>query len=174
MIIGLSMSLLFSLLPLLSVRAISPLAVIRSFYSPDGGRSKARRDPLLFLAYFAIASSILLFSLFHAQGWRAGAGFAAGLGVAYALLFGLAKLLMGLARRVVRPGFPFVWKQGIANLYRPHNRTVLLTVSLGLGVFLVLSLYLTQQLVLNELSSSSQRNQPDLVLFDIQTDQKEG
>jgi putative ABC transport system permease protein len=170
MIIGLSISLLFSLLPLLSVRAISPLAVIRSFYE---GRPKARRDPLLYLAYFAIASSILLFSLFHAKGWRAGVGFAAGLGVAYALLFGLAKLLMTLARRVVLPGFPFVWKQGIANLYRPHNRTVLLTVSLGLGTFLVLTLYLTQQLVLNELSSSSQRNQADLVLFDIQTDQKE-
>ena len=168
MIIGLSISLLFTVLPLLSVRLISPLAVIRSFYERP-----ARHDPLLSLAYAAIASSILLFSMFHAENWRAGVGFAAGLGAAYALLFGLAKLLMTLAKQVLRPSFPFVWKQGIANLYRPHNRTVLTTVSLGLGAFLVLTLYLTQQLLLNELSSSNQRDQADLVLFDIQTDQKE-
>jgi putative ABC transport system permease protein len=168
--IGLCIALLFSMLPLLSVRSISPLAVIRSFYEE---RPRAQRDPLLYGVYLGIASSILFFSLFHTHGWRQGLGFASGLGVAYGLLFGLAKLLMKAGRRILPSDFPYVWRQGVANLYRPHNRTVLLTLSLGLGTFLVLTLYLTQQGLLRELVSSGQGNQSNLVLFDIQSDQKE-
>ena len=51
--IGLCIALLFSMLPLLSVRRISPLAVICSFYEK---RTGARRDPLLYMVYLGIAN----------------------------------------------------------------------------------------------------------------------
>ena len=46
---------------------------------------------------------------------------------------GVARLVAWAARRWFPRRLPYVWRQGVANLYRPHNRTVLLLVSLGLG-----------------------------------------
>jgi putative ABC transport system permease protein len=34
-----------------------------------------------------------------------------------------------------------VWRQGIANLFRPENQTVLLVVTIGLGVMLLSTLF---------------------------------
>ncbi len=47
-----------------------------------------------------------------------------------------------------RRGLPYVVRQGLANLHRPNNRTVLLLVSLGLGTFLVLTLFLVRTTLL--------------------------
>ena len=45
-------------------------------------------------------------------------------------------------------------RQGVANLYRPNNRTALLILSLGLGTFLILTVYIVQRSLLNQLSGS--------------------
>ena len=65
----------------------------------------------------------------------------------------------------------FVIRQGLANLYRPNNRTLLLTLSLGLGTFLLLSIYLTRDVLLTQFRSIDANNQPNIFLFDIQPDQ---
>ncbi len=59
---------------------------------------------------------------------------------AFVLLAATARLLMFLARRAVRPGWPYLLRQGISNLYRPHNQTLLFLLSLGLGAFLLLTI----------------------------------
>ena len=64
-------------------------------------------------------------------------------------------------------------RQGLANLYRPDNRTLLLTLSLGLGTFLLLNLYLTREVLLTQFRSIDD-DRPNIFLFDIQPDQKEG
>jgi len=58
-------------------------------------------------------------------------------------------------------------------LHRPNNRTLLLLLSLGLGTFLMVSLYLVQRNLLTNLISTGGKNQPNAVLFDIQTAQQE-
>jgi putative ABC transport system permease protein len=73
----------------------------------------------------------------------------------------------------VPASFPFTVRQGLANLHRPDNRTLLLLLALGLGTFLMVSLYLVQQTLLTQLVSSGGTNQPNAILFDIQPDQKE-
>ena len=77
----------------------------------------------------------------------------------------------------VRKWFPhrasFVLRQGLANLYRPDNRTLLLTISLGLGTFLLLNLYLTREVLLTQFRSIDRGDRPNIFLFDIQPDQKE-
>jgi putative ABC transport system permease protein len=171
MAIGFAICLLFALLPLLSVRHVSPLAAIRSSYEHS---SRGRRDPLLWLAYGLVGAGLLAFSFAHTEGWRDALGFAGGLALAFVLLAGTAKLITLLARRVIPPTFPYVLRQGLANLHRPNNRTILLMLSLGLGTFLILTLYLTQGTLLSELTTSRQGNQPNAILFDIQADQKQG
>jgi len=83
-----------------------------------------------------------------------------------------ARLLTFAARHFVPGALPFSVRQGIASLHRPNNRTLLLLLSLGLGTFLMVSLYLVQKNLLTELISSSGKNQPNAVLFDIQPSQE--
>jgi putative ABC transport system permease protein len=64
-------------------------------------------------------------------------------------------------------------RQGLANLYRPGNRTLLLTLSLGLGTFLLLNLYLTRDVLLTQFRSIDRGDRPNIFLFDIQPDQRE-
>jgi putative ABC transport system permease protein len=76
--------------------------------------------------------------------------------------------------RVYHPNsWPYVWRQGLANLYRPSNQTLVLVLALGLGTFLLMTLYLTQGMLLRHASLTGADNQPNLILFDIQNDQRE-
>jgi putative ABC transport system permease protein len=168
---GFGICVLFALLPLTSVRRVSPLAAIRSSYEPHPG---LRRDPILWLVYLVLAAGILIFSLTQTQRWQQGLGFAGGLAVAFALLAGVAKLLVTLMRRLVPARISYVWRQGLANLHRPNNRTVLLVLAIGLGTFILLTSYLTKETLLRQVSSSRQSNGANTVLFDIQDDQREG
>jgi len=64
-----------------------------------------------------------------------------------------------------------VWRQGLANLHRPNNRTVLLLLSLGLGTFLMLTLVFTRATLLNKILGVGGGERPNLMFFDVQDDQ---
>ena len=87
------------------------------------------------------------------------------------LLAGVAWVVSWLARRFTPRSLPFAWRQGVANLYRPGNRTLLLLVSLGLGTFLMMTLYLSRDTLLGQLRLVGGGDRPNLMLFDIQDDQ---
>lgn len=167
---GFAICILFALLPLLEIRRVPPLSALRSGIEPPSGRA---RDAWRWLAFGLLGLGIVLFCLAHTRRWTEGAGFAAGIGLVFALLAGAARLLVWILKRAVQPGLPFAWRQGLANLHRPNNRTLLLAVSIGLGVFLVLTLYLTQQSLLTELAANRTGTGANLVMFDIQPDQKQ-
>jgi len=168
---GLAICLLFALLPLLEVRRVSPLAALRLMVET---RTGGGRDRLRWLVFLVLAAGISLFCVAHTQHWYQGMGFAAGLGLAFGLLAAVARLIIWAVKKLIQPRMPFVWRQGLANLHRPNNRTVLLMFSLGLGVFLVLTLYLVQQSLLAELSANRAGTGANLVFFDVQPDQKDG
>ena len=168
--VGFTICLLFALLPLLAVRRVSPLAAIRV----SSGAQALQRDPLRWLVGVCLAAGIIGFALTQGRDWRVGLGFAGGLAAVFALLGGTAKGLMFATRRFTRPTLPFTVRQGLANLHRPNNRTLLLLLSLGLGTFLMVSLFLVQQTLLTQLVSSGSTGQPNAILFDIQEDQRDG
>lgn len=62
----------------------------------------------------------------------------------------------------------------MANLHRPQNRTVYLTVSLGLGTFLIYTLTLVQTGLLQQSELADQSDAPNILFFDIQPDQLAG
>ncbi|MFA6046521.1 MAG: FtsX-like permease family protein, partial [Phycisphaerales bacterium] len=105
---------------------------------------------------------------------RDGLGFTVVLGAGFGVLAGLAKLVAWSARRWFPRRSPYVIRQGVANLYRPNNRTVLLLLSLGLGTFLMLSLFLTRTMLLQEIEISGGSGRANLLFFDIQDDQIDG
>jgi putative ABC transport system permease protein len=166
---GVLVSVLFALLPLLEVRRVSPLLTLRSAYAANGGgRDWAQ---LALLAVIALA-------VFGLASWQTGrllwgAGFGVALLISFGILAGIAQAISWLARRFTSRRLPFAWRQGVANLHRPNNRTLLLLVSLGLGTFLMMTLYLSRDTLLDQLRVVGGNDRPNLMLFDIQDDQVE-
>lgn len=167
---GVLISVLFALLPLLEVRRVSPLLAIRSAFAEANGGG---RDWLGVLLLVAIVGIVFAFAILQTGRLAWGVGFAGALLVGFAVLAGLAKAIAWVAQRLNLRRLPFAWRQGVANLYRPNNRTVLLLVSLGMGTFLMMTLYLTRDTLLGQLRVMGGGDRPNLMLFDIQDDQVE-
>ena len=167
---GLIIAILFALLPLLVIRKVSPLRTLRSSYDDD----VTGRDLLQWAVYFLIVLSITGFAYWQIRDWKMALGFTAGLAFAFGVLTGIGKLLMLLVRRFFPVSWSYIWRQSLANLYRPQNQTLILVISIGLGAFLIATLYLTQTLLLSRVQLSSSGNQANMVLFDIQNEQKAG
>jgi len=167
--IGLLVAFLFALVPLAGVRNVSPLLAIRQTFEGVASRWK---DPFLWFAYGALAAGTVAFSLAYTQKRSHGIAFALGLAASIGVLLLLARLIMLAARTFSRSGVPYVVRQGIANLYRPNNRTALLMLSLGLGTFLILTVYVVQHSLLAALQAEGYGKEGDTVLFDVQPDQK--
>ena len=167
---GLVICILFTLLPLLAVRRVSPLMALRSAFVEGAGGT----DPWRVVIAGLIAVAVTLFAHAQIASWKIALGFTGMLALGFAVLTGAALLVAWAARRWVPRGLPYVVRQGVANLYRPNNRTVLLLLSLGLGTFLILTLYLTRTTLLKEIDIAGGGSRPNLLFFDIQDDQIEG
>jgi putative ABC transport system permease protein len=165
---GVVICLLFSILPLLAVRRIPPLAALRSAVADETSSSP---DPWRLAIGLGIAVAIAAFAIWQTGAVSVGLGFAGMLGAGFLILAGLGILVAWMARRFTPRRLPYVVRQGLANLHRPNNRTVLLLVSLGLGTFLVLTLFLVRTTLLNEISGADALGRPNLLFFDIQDDQ---
>ena len=168
--LGFAICLLFALPPLLRFRHVSPLQVLRG--EPPGTMDR-RRDWLVTFVYVLIGGSVIAFSIAQTETWQRGLIFAGVLALAFGIFALVAKLVVGGVRRFFPRGSSFVVRQGLANLFRPNNRTFLLTLCLGLGTFLLLDLYLTREVLLAQFQSLDRNNQPNIFLFDIQPDQSE-
>ena len=168
-ILGLFITLLFALLPLISVRNISPLNSLRLSVEP----SDSIRDPLKWCLYALILFFITAFSRWQMHSWRKAAVFSGSILVAFLFLILVARLLMWLARRVIPSYWNYLWRQGFANLYRPNNQTIVLIITIGLGAAFIGTLYSVQSMLIKRVSVSSGVQQPNMLLFDIQPGNKE-
>jgi len=164
---GVGVSALFTLLPLLEVRRVSPLHVLRSGFEDQPGRP----DPLRWLVMAAIGLALFGFATLQTGYWKAGLAFTVAMGVSFAVLAGAALGIQWLARRTRTGWLPYTWRQGVANVHRPNNRTLLLMMSLGLGTFMLLTLLLTRAALLGQLQGMGSGDRPNLMFFDVQADQ---
>lgn len=165
---GLGISLLFALLPLLGIRKVSPLRTLRaSFEEPE-----SQKDPLRWFVYLLIFLFILGFTVFQTGIVKEALFFPLGIGLGFLILVGVARLIMWAVKRFFPTRWSYIWRQSLANLYRPNNQTLILMVSIGLGTALISTLFLTRDLLLNDLEFSASEDRPNMVLFDIQTPQK--
>ena len=167
---GLWVALVFALLPLLAVRRVSPLSALRRPYDSE----RAPRDRWTLVASLLLAGSTVVLAAHQTGSWRQGSIFAAATGVALLILWAAAWTLIRGMRRWLPAGWPYVWRQGLANLHRPANQTVTLVLAIGFGAFLLGTLYLVQHNLLRQLRLTGGPARPNLVLFDIQPDQLPG
>ena len=162
---------LFAFLPLLPLRRVSPLRAIRASVETSG---KGWRDPAFLATLAALVALTAVFTVTQTQTLGQAAGFLGGIAVAIAALAGIGSLTRRLLRRLSGRGMPYVWRQGLANLHRPNNRTTMLVVTLGMGAFLIYTVYISEQSMLRQGDLLGKEGQPNIILFDIQPDQLEG
>ena len=164
---GLWVSVVFALIPLLGVRRVSPLAAIRRDYEPARGR-----DPLVLPVLVLLAASVVALAALQVGSWTSALAFTGGIGGALLALWLASWALARAVRRWTPARWPYVWRQGLANLHRPANQTVTVVLSLGFGAFLLTTLFLVQHNLLRQLTLGGGAARPNLVFFDIQPDQR--
>jgi putative ABC transport system permease protein len=165
--LGLWAALLFALLPMLSVRRVSPLSALRRPF--EATREPA--DPWRWVVLAALVVSTVALSAIQVRNVRQGAVFAVGVSAVLLILWGASWALARSARRWAPVRWPYVWRQGLANLHRPANQTVTIVLAIGFGTFLLGTLLLVQYNLMRQLRLTGGPTRPNLVLFDIQPDQ---
>ena len=168
--VGILISALFALLPLVSIRSISPLNTLRISLQPIS----LLRDKAKWVVYAAILLFIFGFSWIQMSDPGKALVFTVGVVLSFAVLSLLAALLMWALRRFFPYSWPYLWRQGMSNLFRPNNQTTILLVAIGLGTAFICLLISVQSLLLSRVNLSASGNQPNTVLFDIQPAQREG
>lgn len=168
LVLGIGVSVLFSLGPLDVARKVPPVRVLRRDAEPL---------PPTRLANLAMGV-LLLGGIFLLSWWQSAAldraaFFTAGLALVTLLLTVAARLLIrlaGLPRR--RAGL--LLRQGLAALGRPGAQTVSTVVALGLGVFVLLAMYLVESSLAAQIERELPKNAPTAFLIDIQPAQWPG
>ncbi len=163
---GIITSVLFALFPLLGIRKVSPLKALRSSYeSPE-------KDRLPYLIYLLILIFITAFTYMQLESLQKAVVFTGVLLLSFGVLAAFAQLITWLTRRFLPVKSSFTWRQGLSNLYRPNNQTLILVITIGLGTSLIMTMLLSQQLLLDKLKfSSASGDRPNMVVFDIQDSQ---
>ncbi|MBW3545456.1 MAG: ABC transporter permease [Bacteroidetes bacterium] len=166
-LVGVVVAVLFGLLPLLAIRKISPLTALRASYEHP------EKDKLRFVVFGLILLFVLDFSYMQLGRFTEALVFTGGVLAAFAVLAGIATLMIWLVRHYFPVSWPYAWRQSLANLYRPNNQTGVLVTTIGLGTALICTLFFVQDMLLDKLKLTGSENQPNMVLFDIQDNQLE-
>jgi putative ABC transport system permease protein len=165
-LLGFIMSVLFALLPLMRTWYVSPLEVLRIGEAPLEKPKKAR-----FVVFAMIVLFLYLFSFWLLEDALFSLAFVIGILVTFAILAGIAALSM----KAVKAFFPkragFTMRQSLLNLFRPNNQTVVLIVAIGLGTFLISTLYFTKDILLAKTALEQTSENANIITLDVQNDQ---
>lgn len=168
LLLGIFMSVLFALYPLMGTLYISPLQALRVQNKGASGSGKAA-----IIVSLGIFLFIFLFSFWLLEDWQYSLAFVGGILVTFSILAGVARLFM----KGIRKYFPFSWgfsaRQSLLNLFRPQNQTLTLVLAIGVGSFLISTLYFSKDLLLSQATMESQEGSPNMILLDVQTGQRD-
>jgi len=164
--IGVLVSLLFSVVPLLQIRLIKPSLLLRD------ETTRRRTDWVSIAALVVVTLGLIAVTAWQAASLRAGVivclGFA---GLAFVLHLagrGLVALVAPLANS---KSFPL--RHAVLHLSRPGNQTRVILLAVGLGAFFIVGIRSLQATLLDEFSIQVAADSPDMFLLDVQRGQVE-
>lgn len=166
--VSLAILFLFAYPALQRAKFIPPLAVLRASVV---GTADARSGG--YKVWFLILLCSTLFAILHSGEIKTGLLFSGTVFLSWGLLLLLANFLIGLIKRYLPSRSPYSLRQGFANLYRPQNQTRLLIASVGISVFLMCLVFVSENAVLGKASELGSGKQANMILFDIQPDQRQ-
>ena len=171
--LGVWVAMVFALRPLLALRNVSPLQALRRDLD-SAPLTAGLRDWPRALVNLALAASVVALAAWRSPTLKTALWMSAGIAAVLVVLLLSAIVLSAIARRALRAGWPYVVRQGVANLYRPANQTRAVVLSLGFGAFLITTLYLVQANLLRQFDLTTSSARGNLLFFDVQDDQDAG
>jgi putative ABC transport system permease protein len=168
LLLGVFMSVLFALYPLIGTIYASPLQTLRI---NEESNTKSKNAGLFVL--LAIFTFIFLFAYWLLKDVGFALAFLIGIIITFLMLGGVAHGLM----KAVKKYFPYSWgfiaRTSMLNLYRPKNQTLVLVITIGIGSFLISTLFFSKNLLLAQASIERTANSANMILLDIQNEQKD-
>jgi len=165
--LGLSTSVLFALLSLINTWYVSPLAALRISETNNSEQPKTAR----LIVFGLIVMFLFLFSYWLLRDALYAMAFVIVVLVTFAILAGIATLTM----KIIKSWFPKTWsyttRQSLLNLFRPNNQTLVLIVAIGLGTFLISTLYFTKDILLAKTEVGGAADSANMIMIDIQPEQ---
>ena len=181
---GILTTMLFSLPPLLEVRHVRPSVVLRRLVEQGdehgGVRSlltRLRRGWIQWVVVAGIIVALAIIATLLSDSWSGGTWFAGSLTVALTALLLLAMGLLRGLRAVLsrsRLVIPSTLRHGLANLYRPGNQSAAVLAALGVGVMLILSVFLMQRSIVARMHDVMASGTPNVFLIDISPEELAG
>jgi len=165
--IGLLVSMLFSIVPLLEVRRVKPSLLLRQDIPP-----LPQFDWLKWFVTAAVATALVAVASWQAGSVRVGLLLSAGfVGVAFVLQ--LAGIALVRAVQPLRYSRSFALRQAVLHVARPGNQTRVILLAVGLGCFFILGVRTLQANLLRDFEVQVGDDAPDMFLIDIQPDQRD-
>lgn len=169
MLVSLSVAFCFALLPLSRIWAISPLQLMRMGVDPARKRTRSEVGVLSLTLCVVITVTFI-----QSPSLLLGSAILAAFAVVLLITAVFSAALLWAAHKLRSRSIPYPVRQGISNLYRPRNQSLIVLVAVGLVTFLMLNHLLVHRSLMGQFSDVTGGDRPNLILFDIQSDQREG
>jgi putative ABC transport system permease protein len=162
--VGVLVSLLFSVAPLLQVRFIKPSLLLRD------ETIRRRRDWLGMAVLVVVAAGLIAITAWQAASWSIGFIVCIGFAVLAVVLQLAGRALVALVAPLANSkSFPL--RHAVLHLSRPGNQTRVILLAVGLGAFFIVGVRSLQATLLQEFSIQTSEDSPDMFLLDIQRGQ---
>ena len=163
--IGMLVSLLFSLVPLLEVRHVKPSLLLRHDAPPRGPIDWPK-----WLAAAVVTAGLVALVVWQAGAARIGLVVCAGF-AATALALHVAGLALVAALQPLGHTRHFALRQAVLHVIRPGSQTRVILLAVGLGSFFVIGVQALEDNLLRQFTLQIASDAPDMFLIDIQRDQ---
>ena len=184
---GLLTTLLFCLPPLLDIRNVKPNLVFRRMVETEDGAGKrswksAFRAPFKEKRAQSISIVIIVLALCGiaaalSDSWLIARWFTGVLCAILLFILGMTAGVLKLLRILLdktRLSLPSFLRHGLANLYRPGNQSKAVLSALGVGVMLILSVFLMQRSMIHDMQVTLGSGVPNVFLIDISSEELPG
>ncbi|MDP9049408.1 MAG: FtsX-like permease family protein [Acidobacteriota bacterium] len=173
---GILITLLFTLPPLLDIRNVRPILILRRAVEDSddpfihAALKKISKNIAQILASVLILIGLSAVAMTLSDSFQVGKYFSIGLVLVLLVLIATSASLLAVLKFFLnrtRLHLPSALRHGLANLYRPGNPSAALLAALGLGVMQIMTVYLVQKDAIKEMNISAAPNIPNVFLIDI-------
>src|SRR5580658_3250345 len=178
---GILTTVLFCLPPLLQIRTVRPNLVLRRMVEePSAQQSiwvRLREGKTQWIIAIVILLGLGAIAAALSDSVVVGRWFAGSLCALLIVILGMAALTLRVLRAFLsrtRLHLQSAVRHGLANLYRRGNQSAAVLAALGVGVMLILTVFLMQHGVIEEMKLTSGPNLPNVFLVDISNKELEG
>jgi putative ABC transport system permease protein len=178
---GMLTTVLFCLPPLLQIRSVRPNLVLRRMVEePSGPQSwwmRLRQSKAQWIIAIFILVGLGAIAAALSDSVVVGRWFAGTLCALLVVILGMAALTLRVLRAFLsrtRLHLQSAVRHGLANLYRPGNQSAAVLAALGVGVMLILTVFLMQHGVIGEMKLTAGPNLPNVFLVDISSKELDG